>query len=446
MHLRRLTLQNVKCFESLDLSFGDGDSYRRWTFIVGVNGTGKTTILKSCATALSSSWQGDSGLGVPPPDSHWVRNGRESWSLRFEAHFEDQEGKSVPAEDAIEVWPGGRSSSTGGASNRRGNRAGNLMVALGAVRSLSVPAPRPGLPERADEPSWRRARLGSAKALFSPQPDQLAELYSWIRWEDFIGLKQAVDQSHRPSVMGALRGAFDRMFEGMASFQGVDTRGSILFDTEDGPVPIDAMADGARSLFVIVAELLLRLDAAFPDSRNPTREEAVCIIDELDAHLHPRLQRTVVPALRDLFPNVQFIVTTHSPYVVGAARPDEIIALRREPGGVVRVPRDEIPDVAGWTADAIATSPIFGLDTTRDVRGERALRTEQELLGRGSVLSSGEKQRLGAAQKLLKAADGPMTQLVRAALGEGLASPPKRSRPSAGRKNGSSKQRATKRR
>jgi hypothetical protein len=444
MHLRRLTLQNVKCFESLDLSFAQGDSYRRWTFIVGVNGTGKTTILKSCATALSTSWQGDSGPGVPPPDSRWVRNGRESWSLRFEARFEDQETKPVFVEGGIEVWPGGRSSTTG-TSAGRGNRAGNLTVALGAVRSLSVPTPRPGLPERADEPSWRRARRDSAKALFSPQPDQLSELYSWIRWEDFISLKQAVEQSHRPSVLGALRVAFDRMFEGMARFKGVDTRGPILFDTEDGAVPIDAMADGARSLFVIVAELLLRLDAAFPESRDPTREEAVCIIDELDAHLHPRLQRTVVPALRDLFPNVQFIVTTHSPYVVGAARPDEIIALRREAGRVVVVPPEEIPDVAGWTADAIATSPIFGLDTTRDVRGEQALRTEQELLARGSVLNSAEKQRLVKAQTLLKAADGPMTELVRGALGNGHASPAKRTRPAAGRKTASTKQRATKR-
>ena len=175
-------------------------------------------------------------------------------------------------------------------------------------------------------------------------------------------------------------------------------------------MPLEDLADGLRSVFVIVAELLLRLDAAFPESQNPTHEAALCLVDELDAHLHPRLQRTVVPALRSLFINVQFVATTHSPYVVGSAEHGEIVVLRRDGHAVVA--DTDVPDVAGWPADQIATSSIFGLDTTRDIRGEAALKTERELLSKPQR-SANESRNLASAQKILDRSDGPATAMVR---------------------------------
>jgi hypothetical protein len=212
-------------------------------------------------------------------------------------------------------------------------------------------------------------------------------------------------------VIDALRSAFDKLFNGTAKYREVDTRGAILFDTPDGPVPLERLADGLRSAFVIVAELLLRLDKAFPDSSDPTREEAVCIVDELDAHLHPTLQRTIVPALRSLFPKVQFIVTTHSPFVVGSAEPGELVVLQRA-GAKVVARHDDLPDVTAWTVEQIATSDIFGLDTTRDLRGEQALRTEQEMLAKKSLAPS-EKAELDRAQSVLNRASGPVEDQVR---------------------------------
>jgi predicted ATP-binding protein involved in virulence len=64
-----------------------------------------------------------------------------------------------------------------------------------------------------------------------------------------------------------------------------------------------------------------------------TKLPAVCLIDEIDTYLHPKWQYSILDALVKAFPNVQFIVTTHSPYVVGSIPNDKIqLFICEQPG------------------------------------------------------------------------------------------------------------------
>ena len=81
-------------------------------------------------------------------------------------------------------------------------------------------------------------------------------------------------------------------------------------------------------IILIVADIARRLCMLDPKSETYNQGPGIVLIDEIELHLHPKWQRAVLPALHKTFPNVQFIVTTHSPQVLSEVKDDEIIILR----------------------------------------------------------------------------------------------------------------------
>jgi len=88
------------------------------------------------------------------------------------------------------------------------------------------------------------------------------------------------------------------------------------------------LSDGERGLLALVFDISRRLIIANIDKDNPLEGKAVILIDELDLHLHPRWQRTVVSDLLRTFPNCQFIATTHSPQIISSVLPGNIQIIK----------------------------------------------------------------------------------------------------------------------
>src|SRR5262249_49949599 len=94
--------------------------------------------------------------------------------------------------------------------------------------------------------------------------------------------------------------------------------------------------------------------------------EAIVLLDEIEVHLHPRWKMTIVERLRRCFPRLSFIATTHDPLCLRGLRKNEIMVLRRDAGAIS--PLTDIPDLDGFRADQLLTSPLFDLVTTRGPR------------------------------------------------------------------------------
>lgn len=91
---------------------------------------------------------------------------------------------------------------------------------------------------------------------------------------------------------------------------------------------VGQLSSGEKHLFALVSQLALKLVQANPGSENPLAEGfGIVLLDELDAHLHPAWQRTVVGKLREVFPKVQFVVTTHSPLLLGTIPSTQILLI-----------------------------------------------------------------------------------------------------------------------
>src|SRR5262249_47570850 len=132
-----------------------------------------------------------------------------------------------------------------------------------------------------------------------------------------------------------------------------DQRFQIMVRTEgsEDAVPLRYASQGTLSVLAMFLQIYFYLATLYPDLEHDAarlvRQRAIVIIDEVDAHLHPSWQRAIVPALRDAFPNVQFILSAHSPLVVSGCRAREVAALRRGEGQGFAVEVFE-QDFLGW--------------------------------------------------------------------------------------------------
>lgn len=100
---------------------------------------------------------------------------------------------------------------------------------------------------------------------------------------------------------------------------------------ENKPLPLQKVSQGTLSVLAMVGLIYRFLKAIYPQvqERELTKQRAIVVIDEIDAHLHPVWQQKVLQLFRDMFPNVQFIVTAHTPLVVAGCKEREVAVLRR---------------------------------------------------------------------------------------------------------------------
>ncbi len=136
--------------------------------------------------------------------------------------------------------------------------------------------------------------------------------------------------------------------------------------TENGgtyePMPYKKLASGYRSIIAMVGDMVIRLFKEQPDVSDPKYLYGIVIIDELDLHLHPRWQRELPALLSAVFPNVQFIASTHSviPFL-GAPGNSVFLKVTRNKEQGIQLQRIDI-DIRHLLPNSILTSPIFDLE------------------------------------------------------------------------------------
>lgn len=382
-----LTLENVRCFgpkQTLNLSTKDGKP-APWTIILGLNGTGKTTLLQSLA--FDFGFFGTHTRSRLFPLDHFFQfvsslcrcyqqteslvthtTTAEGW-VPHPIHSDGTEIETIYAESPLKL-------------SVRGPLA--ECIAYGAGRRVGNAA----LSEaEADDPT---ATLFSDRA-------ELRNPEEWLLQLDYAAAKSD-SKDAKERFDGAKALLLSIMPDGEVSdLRAVAGTGShpkprVEFETPYGWVPLRQLGYGYQTLITWVADLANRMAERYPNSKNPLHEPAVVLVDEIDLHLHPKWQRKLMAFLRDRFPNVQFIATAHSPLIAQAAAQDANLAVLRREGDHVVIDND-LGHIRNWRIDQILTSDLFGLETARPPQIEGALAERAKLLSK-SKLSAAEKKRL----------------------------------------------------
>lgn len=141
-----------------------------------------------------------------------------------------------------------------------------------------------------------------------------------------------------------------------------------LYDT----ISLNELAAGYRSILTMIGDMMIRLAEGQADINDLS---GIVLIDEIDAHLHPKYQYELPKLLSDVFPKVQFIVTTHSPIPILGLPEDNkpvILTVERNPELGITVDRkDDDFDIRQLNPQSLLTSPIFGFHTLL-ARGAKA--------------------------------------------------------------------------
>ncbi|RYY22671.1 MAG: hypothetical protein EOP62_22635 [Sphingomonadales bacterium] len=148
-----------------------------------------------------------------------------------------------------------------------------------------------------------------------------------------------------------------------------DEDGSVFVQTFGQPTPIDALSDGYRSVLAIAVDSMRWLLADWGDLETA---RGIVLIDEVDAHLHPRWKLQIMTALRKAMPQVQFIVTTHDPLCLRGMGRGEVIVMKRSQEQRFDLVTD-LPDFSVMSAEQILMSDYFGLNSTSDPAADVAL-------------------------------------------------------------------------
>ena len=139
--------------------------------------------------------------------------------------------------------------------------------------------------------------------------------------------------------------------------------GDYLFERGNIPIPFQSLSDGYRAFVGWIADLLYHICFGCPNCKNLVENQGIVLVDEVDLHLHPKWQMTVIETLSKALPKMQFILTSHSPLIAGSLQRSNVIRLERY-GNQTSVQR-VTDNIYGLDADQILLTDLFGLTSTR---------------------------------------------------------------------------------
>ncbi|NVM66610.1 uncharacterized protein (TIGR02646 family) [Mucilaginibacter sp. SG538B] len=341
--VERIQIKNFKNVRKLDLNFSQLQGERaRWLLLLGENGLGKSSILQAIALTLAGK-EYCQRLSLNP--SSFLSRDSEKGYVKI---------KLTGRKEFIKLSYNTQSFTYTKAHFR------NYLLAYGSTRLM-----RQG--NLQSELSEGVARIQN---LFDPTI-ALHDASSWL---------YQLPEDRFEYMARALKKALILHNEDIIS-KAVDAN-EILIKQNGSSHTLGKMSDGYKSVIALVVDIMQILER---DGATMEEAQGVVLVDELETHLHPRWKMRIVEQLRDIFPRVQFIVTSHDPLCLRGLKKNETVVLKREEDTQEIIYLKDLPSPEAFRVDQLLTSEFFGLFSTNDPATEALFNQYYKLLAKDKL-------------------------------------------------------------
>lgn len=384
MYIDFIAMQQFRTFRHMELDFLHPDMRAdpkrqlpklvNMNLLIGGNGSGKTTLLKGVALAALGPAVADSGLfpyylirretGEPAVGGALIEatftpnaQDRQPGLTEQVKHIESRIRIDCRGDLERLQWAHQEEKLWHPIFSSRSDAF--FFVAYGANRRVEKSA-------RVDEAGRRASSFTRARRILS----LFDEAYSLLPLSHWLPRYQARNPGRFSQVTELINRLVGR---GRYRFTGEMQDGEYIFRHRQTHVPFPALSDGYRALLGWIGDLLYHVCETCPSGKRLDENQGIVMIDEVDLHIHPKWQMELLPRLARRLPRIQFIVTSHSPLLVGSLEWRNIIVAQQRKDGTSVLKRVEA-NVSQMDADQILLTELFGLESTRSISQTRRIR------------------------------------------------------------------------
>lgn len=352
MRLNNIKIKNYRCFEKVSIDFD-----KHITLIVGKNGAGKTALLDAVAVSISSFLLGIDGAvsrSILKDDARYEfydLNGTIDPQHQFPVSIES-EGECLDEQD--KQWIRSLNSENGkttikdasqltGIAKKAQNRImkGDKSLILPLISYYGTGRLYAQKKEKRNLQSLTefKRQVGYVDCMAAESNEKL--MLNWFQTQTMKSLQeqQKTGMIERPLLLKTVEKAICKSYERISGsknasiFFDLDTHRLMLeFETDDGDAQkfaMDEMSDGYKNTLSMIGDIAYRMAVLNPTLGDQVLSETpgIVLIDEIDLHLHPKWQQSILNDLNEIFHKIQFIVSSHAPAVINSVPKEQICIL-----------------------------------------------------------------------------------------------------------------------
>jgi len=352
MYLEKLKLHNFRCYEKLEIEFN-----RQLTVLVGKNGSGKTTVLEAIAIALGTWFVGFNIVNAKginkrtdPLRKAYQIGATDDVQTQFPVEIEAW-GKIKESKDPTLHWKRELYTPTGTMTTKDAKEiveyAAEYQKAISEGRTdiyLPIVAYY-GTGRLWDYHRQKRIdffKVSSRTNGYIDCLDGTANVKLMMDWFQIMTInkyqRQEENLESNPEL-DTVYLAMEKCLKNLSGYSDVKIRYNmgtqeldVYYSEQDKQrmrIPLNQLSDGYKGMISLVADIAYRMATLNPQLGTEVliKGDGVVLIDEVDLHLHPAWQQKVIDNLMDIFPKVQFIVSTHAPAIISSVKTDTLRIL-----------------------------------------------------------------------------------------------------------------------